>query len=194
MNKLPKYRKCKGCGESFAPARPLQNACSLPCAARVGKAKADRERAKAEREERRRDRQQLESMKTKPQLTKEAQREFNRYIRLRDVGLACISCGGELVHGAVGGHVDAGHYRSVGSAPHLRFDEDNCHAQCVRCNRYGSGMAVDYRAGLLCRLGVDVVMRLEADNTSRHYTKDELRVIRDEYRAKANKLKKEVMP
>lgn len=189
-----KRRKCKGCGEQFTPVRPLQQACSLPCAAKVGKAKAERERSKAQRDERRIDRKKLEQLKSKPQLTHEAQREFNRYVRLRDAGLACISCGGQLVHGGVGGHVDAGHYRSVGSAPHLRFDEDNCHAQCVRCNRYGSGMAVDYRAGLLSRLGLDVVERLEADNTSRHYTKDELRSIRDEYRAKANKIKKEVMP
>lgn len=191
MTKAPKPRKCKGCGQPFTPTRPLQTACCLPCAAKVGKQKAERERTKAQREEKRRDRAQLERLKTKPQLTKEAQREFNRYIRLRDFSRACISCGGLLVHGGVGGLVDAGHYRSVGSAPHLRFDEANCHGQCVKCNRYGSGMAVSYRLGLLSRLGPDVVDRLEADNTPRHYTKDELRSIRNTYRAKANQMKKE---
>lgn len=189
-----KQRKCKGCGEQFTPVRPLQQACSLPCAAKVGKAKAERERSKAQREERRLDRKKLEQLKTKPQLTQEAQREFNRYVRLRDFHRPCISCGCSLVHFGVGGLVDAGHYRSVGSAPHLRFDEANCHAQCVKCNRYGSGMAVDYRMGLLSRLGLDVVHRLETDNTPRNYTKDELRSIRDTYRARANTLKKEVMP
>lgn len=191
MTKAPKPRKCKGCGQPFTPTRPLQTACCLPCAAKVGKQKAERERTKAQREEKRRDRAQLERLKTKPQLTKEAQREFNRYIRLRDAGRPCICCGATLADEAIGGGADAGHYRSVGSAPNLRFNEDNCHAQAKKCNRYGSGRAVDYRIGLIARIGADRVEALEADNTPRHYTKDELRSIRNTYRAKANQMKKE---
>lgn len=168
----------------------MQTACSPLCALKIAEGKREK-KAKAQAvQEKRQDRAKKEALKTKPELTKEAQREFNRYIRYRDFDRACISCGSSLVHGGVGGLVDAGHYRSVGSAPHLRFDEENCHAQCVKCNRYGSGMAVDYRMGLLSRLGPDVVHRLESENTPRHYTRDELRAIRDEYRRKANELAK----
>ena len=87
-----------------------------------------------------------------------------------------------------GGDWDAGHYRSTGSAPHMRFDEANCHAQLKQCNRYGGGRAVDYRIGLIARIGLDEVERIEADQTVRKWTIPELREIRDEYRRKAKAL------
>lgn len=133
----------------------------------------------------------LESMKGIGELTKEAQREFNAFIRWRDrlAGFLCISSGRPLDWN--GNKVDAGHYRSTGSAPHLRFDERNCHAQSKHDNRHLSGNAVDYRIGLIQRIGIGAVEALEADQTPRKHTKDQLREIRDTYRAKANQLKKQ---
>lgn len=120
----------------------------------------------------------------------EAQKSFNLYIRLRDRfnGMACVSSGRILDWS--GNQVDAGHYRSVGSAPHLRFNEWNCHAQSKRDNRWGSGNAVDYRLGLIERIGLEMVEAIEADNVSRKYTVDELIEIRDSYRQLGNELKK----
>lgn len=86
--------------------------------------------------------------------------------------------------------MDAGHYRSTGSADHLRFDEDNCHAQRSDCNRYGAGRAVDYRIGLIGRIGLQRVEALEANNTTHKWLRDELRTIRDTYRLKAKELEK----
>ena len=122
---------------------------------------------------------------------KDAQAAFNKYIRLRDAGKPCICCGGNLTSDAIGGGFDAGHYRSVGSAPHLRFDERNVHGQRKQCNRYGAGRAVDYRIGLIGRIGIDQVESLEADQTPRKLTVEDLRQIRDAYRAKARELEKE---
>ena len=56
----------------------------------------------------------------------------NKYIRLRDVGKECISCGTPLVAEQLGGGFDVGHYRSRGAAPHLRFYTLNIHGQCKK--------------------------------------------------------------
>lgn len=168
----------------------MQSACSPSCAQSIARKKREASEKKQRQAEARQDRAKREALKTKPELTKEAQREFNRFIRLRDTSQPCICCGNPLVLGVVGGGYDAGHYRSVGSAPSLRFNEDNVHAQRKVCNRWGAGRAVDYRMGLIQRIGLARVEALEADNEPRHYTRDELRAIRDEYRRKANELAK----
>jgi hypothetical protein len=185
-----KLKKCGFCKEPFMPARPLQKCCSPQCAGdliEAKKAKAEAKRAKKERAD---DRVKREKLKTRSDYMKEAQREFNRYVRLRDAGRPCICCGDSLAEDRPGGAADAGHYRSVGSAPHLRFHEDNCHAQSKRCNRYGGGRAVDYRRGLIARIGLARVEALEADQTPRHYSVDDLKAIRDTYRRKARDLER----
>ena len=185
-----KPKKCKVCRHDFTPTRPLQVVCSVPCAASLGRIRAGKQEKEAKRVERRRDAETRVRLKTKPQLTKEAQREFNKYVRLRDAGKPCICCGQPLGIDEVGGAYDCGHYRSVGSAPHLRFDERNAHGQRKRCNRYGAGRAVEYRAGLIARYGLQFVESLEADQAPKHYTREDLINIRDTYRRKAKELEK----
>lgn len=101
-----------------------------------------------------------------PQLMKEADEAFAAFIRERDrqAGYACISSGKPLSWNA-GNQVDAGHYRSRGAASHLRYDDDNCHAQTKRENRFRAGNAVDYRVRLLQRIGAARVEALECNNT-----------------------------
>lgn len=160
----------------------MQAVCSPICARR--KVEADK---KAERES---DRKRKEAIKTIPDLIKEAQREFNAYIRERDEGKTCICCGKPLGEASVGGGFDAGHYRSTGSAPHLRFDERNCHAQRKVCNRYGAGRAVDYRIGLIARVGHAAVESLEDDNRIHKWTREELIAIKNLYKAKRKELER----
>lgn len=183
-------KKCKACRNPFTPARPLQCACSPECAYKLVKKANEKKASEAKKVERKRDAETRVRLKTKPQLTKEAQREFNKYVRLRDAGKPCICCGQPLGVGEVGGAYDCGHYRSVGSAPHLRFDERNAHGQRKRCNRYGAGRAVEYRAGLIARFGVEFVESLEADQAPKHHTREDLINIRDTYRRKAKELEK----
>lgn len=189
----PNPRKCKAkaCGVVFTPSRSFQCWCSPDCAVSIAAAKKEKAEQRQRSEQRKKDRETRDRLKTRSDWMKDAQREFNRFIRLRDRNLPCICCGRVLPANAVGGGYDAGHYRSVGSAPHLRFDEDNVHAQRKDCNRYGSGRAVDYRIGLLDRIGSERVSALEADQTPRKYTIEELKQIRDTYRAKARELEKE---
>ena len=129
-----------------------------------------------------------EAIKTIPDLIKEAQREFNAYIRARDADQLCICCGNPLGTGEVGGAFDCGHYRSTGSASHLRFDERNAHAQRKVCNRWGAGRAVDYRIGLVARIGLEAVEALECSNAPHKWTRDELIAIRDTYKAKLKEI------
>lgn len=149
-------------------------------------AKAARAAAKVERAETRR---RKEAIKTIPVLIKEAQVAFNAYIRARDADKPCICCGLPLGAGEVGGAYDCGHYRSVGSAQHLRYDERNAHGQRKQCNRWGAGRAVDYRIGLVARIGLEAVEALESDNAPRKWLREELIYIRDTYRAKLKELK-----
>jgi len=128
------------------------------------------------------------AMKTIPDLIREAQKEFNAYVRLRDSGQTCICCGNPLGDGEIGGAYDCGHYRSTGSALHLRFDERNAHAQRKYCNRYRSGRVVDYRIGLIARIGIEAVEALEADNRTHKWTREELIAIKEQFRAKRREL------
>lgn len=193
--------RCRFCAERYKPLRPLQpgGVCNRPeCQARFAEAYLQKARAKRAREERaglQADRKILrlkrEQLKTRGECLKEAQAAFNAFIRERDrvAGHACISSGMPLDWS--GNNVDAGHYRSTGSAPHLRFDERNCHAQRKHDNRYLAGNAVDYRRWLIARIGLETVEALEADQTPRHYTREDLIQIRDTYRAKLKALKQQ---
>jgi len=191
--KPPKPKKCraKGCGVVFTPARPFQCWCSPDCGLTIARAKKEQADQRKRSDERKADRAKREKLKTRSDWMKDAQREFNRYIRLRDADRACICCGRPLGEDAIGGAYDAGHYRSVGSAPHLRFDERNVHAQRKQCNLWGSGRAVDYRLGLIQRIGQKAVEALESDQCAKHYTIEDLKQIKDTYRQKARELEKE---
>jgi hypothetical protein len=185
-----KDRKCKAraCGVVFLPQRMGQHACSPLCAIELARAKREQAETRKRSDERKADRQKRESLKTRRDYINEAQHAFNRYVRLRDAARPCICCGRPLQSAGTGGLYDAGHYRSVGSAPHLRFEPDNCHGQTKQCNRYGAGRAVDYRLGLIERIGLARVEALEADQIPRKWSREELIAIRDEFRAKAREL------
>lgn len=187
-----KQKRCKNCRQPFTPDRPLQSVCSPLCARQLAEKKREALVSKQKKEERKADREKREQLKTRSDYIKEAQNAVNAYVRERDKEKGCISCGTSLLVDSVGGCFDAGHYRSRGAAAHLRFDADrNIHGQCKRCNRYLSGNVQDYRVGLIERIGIDAVVSLEADNEPRHWTKEQLIEIRDNYRAKLKALIKQ---
>ena len=128
-----------------------------------------------------------ESLKSMGQLTAEAQTAFNQYIRARDYGKPCISSGVAMDWNGNG--VDAGHYRSRGSAPHLRFDERNVHAQSKHDNRYLSGNVTGYRIGLIERIGLEAVEALERDQTLRKYSREMLKEIKANYSTLARQIR-----
>lgn len=84
--------------------------------------------------------------KTLGKLKQDAQKAFNAYIRKRDEGKPCISCGEYKP-------LQAGHYYPVSTYDGLRFDEDNCHGECARCNCWDEGHLIAYRENLIERIG-----------------------------------------
>lgn len=182
LEKTIKLKTCKVCKTKFKPYTSLSKACSPKCALKLvedQKAKANSKAAKEYRKEN----------MTKGELTKLAQVELNKYIRLRDHDKPCISCGcTDTGKDGRGGRWDAGHYRSIGSAPELRFDEDNCHKQCKKCNQFLSGNVVNYRIGLLSRIGPERLARLEGPHEPTKYSPQDLREIASKYRSLAKEV------
>ena len=83
-----------------------------------------------------------------------------------------------------GGSMDAGHFRSRGSAPQLRFTEDNCFGQRKNCNRPGGTTYAAFRAGVVERIGEERTAAVEAANFTHKWTHEELIDIRAGYIAK----------
>ena len=191
----PRPKKCsvKTCRASFVPKVSFQSWCSPDCAVVIARDKQEKKRKSLASIERREIKVRKEKLKTRADHLREAQAAVNEYVRLRDAHLPCISCDSmpndnDLMTGS---RWDAGHYRSVGACPELRFEPLNIHRQCVKCNRNLSGNAVEYRIRLVQRIGAETVAWLEGPHEPRKYTVEEIKIIKAEYRAKTKELKKE---
>jgi hypothetical protein len=162
-----------------------QAVCSPACAA----VDAPRHMEKARKAIVQRDRREIqvrkEKLKSRADHLREAQQAFNEYIRLRDAHRPCVSCGRHHE-----GQYHAGHYRSVGANPELRFEPLNVWKQCAPCNTHLSGNLVNYRISLLQEIGAAKVEWLEGPHEPRKYTVEEIKTIKAEYRAKTRELKK----
>ncbi len=95
---------------------------------------------------------------------KEAQTIFNTWIRLRDKGNLCISCD------KICKKENAGHYKSVGGFPELRFEPLNVHLQCEYCNTYLHGNLIEYRKRLIKKIGLEKAEWLEKKHDPKKYT------------------------
>ncbi|MEE5088405.1 recombination protein NinG [Pseudomonas alliivorans] len=185
--KAPKAKKCRvpECGASFVPQKLGQAVCSPACAikdAPRNQAKARKALAQVERSE---IKVRKEKLKSRADHLRDTQTAFNAWIRERDIGLPCVSCGRHH-----NGQWHAGHYRSVGGHPALRFEPLNVWRQCAPCNTHKSGDLVNYRAELVARIGVDKVDWLEGPHEPQKYTIEELKALTAKYRALTRALKK----
>lgn len=182
--KPARRRKCKTCRELFRPRNTLQKTCSPICALEFARTQGDKIARAAIRRQR-------EKLKTRGQWLKEAQAAFNAFIRERDHDQPCISCGTFSAPGSRGGDWDCGHYRSTGANPELRFCELNAAKQCKRCNQHLSGNVVNYRINLERRIGSESLAWIEGPHEPKKHTIDDLKQIRDGYRAKRRALIKQ---
>ena len=182
MQVVDKVKKCRICKTDFKPDRPLQRVCGFKCAIAVYHEKKEKNRKKDIRERK-------VKLKSKSDLLREAQSDFNKYIRLRDNLLPCVSC--QRHHD---GQYHAGHYRSVGATKNstLRFNEDNCHKQCSVCNNHLSSNAIDYRINLIKKIGIDRVMFLEGPQEPVKWDREDITMIKKTYRAKWKQLQNEL--
>lgn len=184
-----KPKRCKVCQTEFTPRAKIQKVCGWLCAAEWTKQLNVKKAEQKAKEERKADRVKRERLKTRSDWIKEAQIAANSYVRLRDSGRSCISCDTTLgASGGSGGSYDCGHFLSRGAYPNLRFELDNMFGQCKRCNRYLAGNHSAMRDGVIGRIGRARVHELEADQTPRKWSIEELREIRDKYRKMAKEL------
>ena len=192
-------RRCKNpdCREWFNPGFQNQTWCSADCGTVIALAKweKDRQKAKQEAERRRREETQQEKRHTKIRklavqplsyFHKQAQTAFNAYIRTRDAGQPCISCGRDT-----GSKMNAGHFRTVGASKETRYDETNCHLQCEHCNSYLSGNIGEYKPRLIAKIGQAAFDRLMGPHELKKWTREELQELAAHYRQKTRELIKQ---
>ncbi len=185
----PKKCKAPGCGQRFKPTMSTQKVCSVACALAIAKdSKAQKVAAKAITKQAREElKERREKLKSKSDHMRETQAVFNEWIRLRDAALPCVSCGRHHQ-----GQYHAGHYRTVGANPELRFEPLNVHKQCAPCNNHKSGDIVNYRINLVQRIGAEAVAWVEGPHEPQRYTIEDLKAIKTLYRAKIKQLKEQV--
>jgi hypothetical protein len=184
--KQPRPKTCSNpaCALKFIPQRLGQAVCSPACALAtkdVNQAKARKSLALVERQA---IKVRKEKLKSRADHMRETQAVFNEWVRLRDADLPCISCGRHHQ-----GKYDAGHYRTVGSNPALRFEPLNVHKQCSPCNTQLSGDIVNYRIELVRRIGTEKVDWIEGPHEPQRYTVEELKAIKAHYRALIREIK-----
>lgn len=114
--------------------------------------------------------------------------QLHSYIRERDKGKPCISCGVEW-----NDTFHCTHFYKSELYSNLRFDIDNLHGGCQKCNLFMDGNESGYRVGLINRYGKEYVDAL--DKKAMQYKKQdfkweisELKRIKNEI----SKLKKEL--
>ncbi|MES1989235.1 MAG: recombination protein NinG [Pseudomonadota bacterium] len=173
-----KTRKCKHCKTVFQKTSPLHSLCSPKCAIANAESLKLKREAVAARKSRIDTKTKLDKIKSLTDWLKDAERYCNKYVRLRDENLPCISCGTtKNVQYA------AGHYRTVKAAPHLRFNLDNIQKQCNSyCNRHLSGNISEYRPNLIKKIGIERVEALENNNDIHRYTIEEAKEILAKFR------------
>ena len=171
-------RKCRVCRTPYEPTRPLQTCCGPSCAIEQAKAARIKKEAKEDREKKLK-------LKSRATWMREAQASFNRWIRARDAGHPCISCGRHHQ-----GQIHAGHFLGTGARPELRFDERNVNLQCQPCNTHLSGNLLMYRIGLIAKIGLAAVEELEGPHEPKKYTIPELQAIKAEYIRKTKELQR----
>jgi hypothetical protein len=188
-----KPKKCAACKTVFAPQRSMQKVCGPKCAADWAAKVAAQKAARANRDERKSLAERKAKLKTRREWIAEAQAVVNKVARLRDIlaGRGCISCGARP-DWRFGGAVDAGHFRSVGSAPHMRFYLPNIHLQCKRCNRDLGSNTVEYRKGLVERITINRVEEIESMQWTAKWSVEYLQRLKKVMNKKARRLERRI--
>ena len=177
--------KCKLCKEPATIKAGLFNFCSVDHAYEYSKLAKEKQQANKAKKQRQNDRERKKALKSRSEWLKELQAVFNKFIRLRDDKLPCVSCG--RFHQ---GQWHAGHYLSVGAHPALRFSPLNVWRQCQPCNAHLSGNQINYRKELVNRIGIEKVEWLEGPHSPLKLTIPEIQAMIAEYKLKVKEMEK----
>lgn len=187
MKKI-KLKKCKICKAEFEPFNSIQAWCSPKCGYELSQKKLEAKSKRAEQSFRKETRKRKEALKSKSDWLNDAQKACNAYIRERDKGKGCISCGTTKT----GIQYCAGHFKTRGGHPELRFHPMNIFLQCnKRCNLELSGNIAEYRPRLIDRIGIKNVEWLEGKHEIQHLSIPEIKEISAYYKEQTKLLKQE---
>lgn len=144
MNQRPiKPKKCKQCGKEFKPFNSLQKVCNYVCATAFARAKTIDDRFLGLKKK-------VKDRDSYKLLMKTAKLLVQKYARLRDAKLPCISCGSDYSVEFHGGHLwKAEIWRGI------VLEEINVNKQCKKCNVYLDGNELMYVEGFLKKYGQD---------------------------------------
>jgi hypothetical protein len=179
-----KEKKCKVCLEKFTPTQFAQVVCNYKCAIEHSK---NLKKIKEQKDWKAEKSVLKDKLKTLGQFEAEAKTSFQKWVRMRDRDMPCISCGVKDTD-----LFDGGHYFKAELFSGLIFDERNCHKQCRKCNRFLNGNELQYRSGLIKRYGIDFVTNLESISDSKRvykYSREELIAKKLQYDIKIKELK-----
>lgn len=190
-----KKKKCKGTGQAtgygcgqltFNRIYGLGKMCCYPnwlLTSDAGKVKLQKSILKASkpRIELEQAKNVLKEQNTLKSLLINTRMQLHGYIRKRDEGKPCISCGAQWHD-----KFQAGHFYKAELYSNLKFDKDNIHGQCEGCNLYKDGNESGYRVGLINRYGKEFLNEL--DKKAQSYKKESFKWDVEELK----KIKKEV--
>jgi len=116
---------------------------------------------------------------------------FSRFIRIRDIITGeycrCVTCG-KSIHWKY--EAQCGHYATRGKAA-TRYNEQNCHAQCVYCNGQNKGEQAKHGFKIDDMYGEGTARSLiELSGTLTKHSKMAISDIAKEYREKTKKIAK----
>ncbi|GGU79191.1 bacteriophage lambda NinG [Pseudomonas laurentiana] len=191
ITKQPRPKTCNNpaCGISFSPRRLGQAVCSPACGLAIKDVNQDKARKAIAQRERREIKVRKDKLKGRADYAKEAQAAINRYVRLRDAHLGCISCDKPA---SWQGQWHCSHFRSVGAAPHLRFNLWNMNKSCSACNNFLSGNIMAYRPALIEKIGQDKVDWLECSNGLLRHDIPYLKRVKAIFTKKASRIEKRI--
>lgn len=178
--------RCKNCREKFEPRfSTLEKYCwQQECKLIEAMQKVEQNKKKESVDWNKKKAQIKKSLLTNSDYLKMAQQVFNSWIRMRDKGQMCISCGNRPLK------ENAGHYFSSGGHSNVRYNEDNVHLQCEHCNTYLSGNLLNYQIGIEKRIGGERLLKLHSiAHAEKRWSKQELEEIIAKYKQKCKEWK-----
>lgn len=160
---------------------------NIKCALEDGKSQTAKKEAKQAKVERKANKEAKEKLKTKSNHLSDCQTACNKVIRIRDRDDGCISCDKPSTWG---GQWHASHYRPRGNCSSLRFHSMNIHKSCSECNNHKSGNLIEYRIGLIKKIGFKNVEWLESQNRTYSWDVDDVKELKVYFRKMARELEK----
>ena len=126
----------------------------------------------------------------KKALVRKLDTTFSKYIRLRDTkdGYGkCCSCGNLKTYA----ELDCGHFINRKWLA-TRWNEENCHVQCISCNRFDEGNGAGYTLYMVDTFGRERVDYLRAlSRETQKFTDSEGELLISHYKAEIKKLEKQ---